>query len=117
MEVLGLLSEYDLRRPLTATGTNLLGLVKHLASVEVGCFAWAFDRLLGETLWWLVDDAEPNADMWATEDEPSQEIFGVYERARAHADTTIEDLPLDTGRGWSLGGSPARRRCTKCSCT
>jgi uncharacterized damage-inducible protein DinB len=89
------LSEYDLRRPLTATGTNLLGLVKHLASVEVGCFAWAFDRPLGETFWWLVDDAEPNADMWATEDEPSQEIFGVYERARAHADTTIEDLPLD----------------------
>ena len=89
------LSEYDLRRPLTATGTNLLGLVKHLASVEVGCFAWAFDRPLGETFWWLVDDADPNADMWATEDEPSQEIFGVYERARSHADTTIEDLPLD----------------------
>lgn len=58
------LSEYDLRRPLTPTGTNLLGLVKHLASVEVGCFAWAFDRPLGETLWWLeeYDDAEPNSD-------------------------------------------------------
>ena len=27
-------SEYDLRRPMTQTGTNLLGLVKHLASVE-----------------------------------------------------------------------------------
>ena len=25
------LSEYDIRRPLTPTGTNLLGLVKHLA--------------------------------------------------------------------------------------
>ena len=30
------LSEYDVRRPLTPTGTNLLGLVKHLASVEIG---------------------------------------------------------------------------------
>ena len=30
------LSEYDLRRPMTPTGTNLLGLVKHLASVQAG---------------------------------------------------------------------------------
>jgi hypothetical protein len=30
------LSEYDIRRPLVATGTNLLGLVKHQAGVEMG---------------------------------------------------------------------------------
>lgn len=30
------LSEYDARRPMTASGTNLLGLVKHVASVELG---------------------------------------------------------------------------------
>lgn len=30
------LSEYDVRRPLTPTGTNLLGLVKHLTADEVG---------------------------------------------------------------------------------
>ena len=28
------LSEYDIRRPMTPTGTNLLGLVKHLTYVE-----------------------------------------------------------------------------------
>jgi hypothetical protein len=28
------LSEYDIRRPMTPTGTNLLGLVKHLAVTE-----------------------------------------------------------------------------------
>ena len=28
------LSEYEMRRPMTPTGTNLLGLVKHLAGVE-----------------------------------------------------------------------------------
>jgi hypothetical protein len=28
------LTEYDMRRPMTQTGTNLLGLVKHLAGVE-----------------------------------------------------------------------------------
>ena len=30
------LSEYDARRPMVPTGTNLLGLVKHVASVEAG---------------------------------------------------------------------------------
>lgn len=30
------LSEYDIRRPLTATGTNLLGLVKHTATWKQG---------------------------------------------------------------------------------
>ena len=29
-----------------------------------------------------------------SEDEPSQPPFNVYERTRAHADATIEDLPL-----------------------
>jgi hypothetical protein len=30
------LSEHDARRPMVPTGTNLLGLVKHVASVEAG---------------------------------------------------------------------------------
>ena len=38
------LSEYDVRRPMTPTGTNLLGLVKHLASVELGYFGDTFGR-------------------------------------------------------------------------
>lgn len=38
------LSEYDARRPLTATGTNMLGVVKHLALVELGYFGEVFGR-------------------------------------------------------------------------
>ncbi|NUV38591.1 DUF664 domain-containing protein, partial [Streptomyces sp. KAI-27] len=38
------LSEYDARRPLTPTGTNLLGLVKHLSGVELGYFGDTFGR-------------------------------------------------------------------------
>ena len=41
------LSEYDARRPMTPTGTNLLGLVKHLASVELGYFGDTFGRPTG----------------------------------------------------------------------
>ena len=89
------LSEYDIRRPMVPTGTNLLGLVKHVASVAAGYFGDTFDRPFGEPFPWLADDAEPNADMWATEEESREQIVGLYRRAWAHADATIEALPLD----------------------
>jgi hypothetical protein len=90
------LSEYDVRRPLVPTGTNLLGLVKHLASVEFGYFGDCFGRPHGETLPWSSDAAEPNADMWATADESRDDIVALYRRAAKHADATIEALDLDT---------------------
>ena len=89
------LSEYDIRRPLTPTGTNLLGLVKHVASVELGYFGEVFGRPSGEPLPWFAADAEPNADMWATADESREQIVQLYKRSWAHADATIAALPLD----------------------
>jgi uncharacterized damage-inducible protein DinB len=89
------LSEYDIRRPLTPTGTNLLGLVKHVAGVELGYFGETFGRPAEEPYPWLDDDAEPNADMWATADESREEIVELYRRVQAHADATIDALELD----------------------
>lgn len=89
------LGEYDVRRPLTPTGTNLLGLVKHVASVEAGYFGATFGRPFPEPLPWLDDDAEPNADMWATADESRDEIVSFYRRVWRHSDETIERLGLD----------------------
>ncbi|WP_406317999.1 DinB family protein [Streptosporangium sp. NBC_01639] len=89
------LSEYDIRRPLTPTGTNLLGLVKHVASTEFGYFGETFARPSAEPLPWFEDGAEPNADMWATAEESREEIIGLYHRAWAHADATIEALAPD----------------------
>src|ERR1043165_2369702 len=77
------LSEYDIRRPLVPTGTNLLGLVKHVASVEFGYFGDCFGRPYEERLPWLEDDAEPNADMWAAPGETREQIKGLYRGARA----------------------------------
>ena len=88
------LSEYDVRRPLTPTGTNLLGLVKHVASVELGYFGDTFGRPSGELLPWFEDDAELNADMWATADESREEIVGLYHRSWKHAEATFAALPL-----------------------
>jgi uncharacterized damage-inducible protein DinB len=89
------LSEYDIRRPMVPTGTNLLGLVKHVASVELGYFGETFGRASTEVLPWFEDGAEPNADMWATAAESRDEIMGLYRRVWAHSDATIAALPLD----------------------
>ena len=89
------LSEYNVRRPVTPTGTNLLGLVKHVASVEAGYFGDTFGRRFDEPLPWLDADAEPNADMWATAEETREQIVELYHRVWAHSDATIEALDLD----------------------
>ncbi|MFE5842228.1 DinB family protein [Streptomyces niveus] len=94
------LSEYDVRRPLTPTGTNLLGLVKHTAGVEIGYFGEVFGRPffeVGRVPGWYGDDAEPNADMWATVEESREEIVGLYQRVWAHSDRTIDELTLGAG--------------------
>ena len=89
------LSEYDVRRPLVPTGTNLLGLIKHVASVEAGYFGATFGRPFPEPLPWMDKGAEPNADMWATAEESREQIAGLYQRVWAHSDATIEVLPLE----------------------
>ena len=38
------LGEYDVRRPMTPTGTNLLGLVKHQATTHISYFCKPFGR-------------------------------------------------------------------------
>lgn len=89
-------SEYDARRPLTPTATNLLGLVKHLASTEQGYFGDCLGRSFGEKLPWLDQlDDDPNADMFATADESREDILSLYARVTEFADTVITELPLD----------------------
>ena len=105
------LSEYDIRRPLVPTATNLLGLVKHVASVAAGYFGDCFGRPFGEPMPWLEDGAEDNADMWATAQESREQIVGLYRRAWAHAAATIEALPLDAV-GEVPWWPPERRRPT-----
>ncbi|HLN66682.1 MAG TPA: DinB family protein [Streptosporangiaceae bacterium] len=87
------LSEYDIRRPLVPTGTNLLGLVKHVTGVETGYFGDTFGRPVADAPPW--DESDPMSDMAATPAESREFITGRYRRAWAHSDATIEALPLD----------------------
>ncbi len=80
------LSEYDAHRPTTATGTNLLGIVKHVASVEAGYLGDCFERPFDQEFPWFAADAEPNADMWATADESLDEHRGSVPTGRCAFD-------------------------------
>lgn len=90
------LSEYDVRRPMTPTGTNLLGIVKHVASVEAGYLGETFGRPYPREMPWYEDDAPPNADMWATADESREFIIELYLDVQQHSNATIGALDLDT---------------------
>jgi hypothetical protein len=89
------LSEYDIRRPLTATGTNLLGLVKHCAIAESRYFGEVFGRPFPEPLPRWDDEAADEAAFWATEHETRDEIVGLYRRVWEHSDATINALAID----------------------
>ena len=89
------LTEYDVRRPLTSTGTNLLGLVKHLSTSA----AWYFGDVFGRPFpgrWPRWDDPAGHLDqMWVRADESREEIVDRYRRAWVLSDATIDALDID----------------------
>lgn len=98
------LGERDARWPMTPTGTNVLGVVKHVASVEVGYLGEVMGRPFPEPMPWF--DDEHDADLWATEQETIGSVRAFAERAWAHADATVSELDLHA-RGfvpwWLIG--------------
>ncbi|YCK37118.1 DinB family protein [Actinomadura sp. ATCC 39365] len=90
------LGEEQVRRPMTPSGTSLLGIVKHLAAVEYGWFCSTFGRE-SEPLWFAPED-----DFAIGERETTEQIVAFYGRARAAADKVISELPLDEpGTSWA----------------
>lgn len=87
--------EYALRHPMTPTGTNLLGVVKHLIGIEAGYLGRCLDRPFEMPLPWIDDQSGPgNGDMWATAEEASDYILDLYRRACAHSDAVLGDVGL-----------------------
>ena len=94
------LGERDLRLPRTPTGTNLLGIVRHVANVEIDYFGPTFGQewphpdhplRVGDE----AADADPQADWWVPADIPATEVVDFYREVWAFSDATIADLPLD----------------------
>ena len=91
-KVIGLDDE-QLRRPMTPSGTNLLGLVKHLAAVEYAWFCQTFGRET-EPLPFVDDD--PDADLRVEPHETTSDIVEFYGRACAAVDKVINETDLET---------------------
>ncbi|MEU5060594.1 MULTISPECIES: DinB family protein [Streptomyces] len=91
------LDEEQVRRPMSPSGNSLLGLVKHLASVEYGWFCETFGRPV-EPLWF---DPETDEDLRVDPEESTESITAFYGRARAAADAVIAEVGLEeTGTSW-----------------
>ncbi|WKU06982.1 DinB family protein [Micromonospora sp. HUAS LYJ1] len=92
------LDEREARRPRTATGNNLLGLLKHCLNVEAGYFGPTFGREFpspGELVPEHLYDEDPQADWYARADETKGGLIDLYRRVGEFADQTIAELPLD----------------------
>ncbi len=96
------LSDADIRRPMTRSGTNLLGLVKHITGGETNYLGASFGRPATDVRlpWWEPENAQntmdTGGDMYAAVGESTEYIVDLYQRACAHADETIAELELDT---------------------
>lgn len=98
------LAEADRRRPMTPTGTNLIGLVKHMTWIEGWYLCEFFGRHRPHLAWeWEADaDWGHHSHMYAKPEETTEELIAAYRAATAAADRTIEELDLDaTGQHWS----------------
>jgi uncharacterized damage-inducible protein DinB len=92
------LDDEQLRRPMTPTGTNLLGLVQHLAAVEYGWFCEPFGYDV-EPLPFGVDDEA--AEFRVAPELSAAEVLAFYDRARTAADAVIDATDLDVlGAAW-----------------
>src|SRR3712207_7847843 len=67
------LDDLAVRRPMTPTGTNLLGLVKHVAYVQLGYFGEVFGRPSGRPYPWDAEGAQEGVDLWAAPDESRED--------------------------------------------
>jgi uncharacterized damage-inducible protein DinB len=93
------LSDKQVRKPMTASGTNLVGLVKHLATVEYGWFCETFGRPSEAPPF---DPDDPDFDMRAAPGETTAEIVEFFGKARTAADRAIEEIGLEeTGTSWA----------------
>jgi hypothetical protein len=90
------LSEYDVRRPMTPTGTNLLGLVKHNAVWDSRYFGEVFGRPFAGPLPQWDDQSARGTDHWASADETREGVVWLYQRVWAHTDATIAALAIDS---------------------
>ena len=108
------LGDYDLTRPLVPSGTNILGLIQHLACVELGYFVECLGQTVEHPRFIALNESDdPEYDMWVPADVPSADILDFYRSAIDSANRNIAALPLDapaTVPWWAAGETEHHHR-------
>ncbi|NQD39552.1 DinB family protein [Glutamicibacter halophytocola] len=83
------------RKPLTPTGTHILGVVHHLAITEYGYFAQCLGRTVDDPyIQELLDADDPQADFLPPAHFSASGIIELYRESTAFSDAGIRALPL-----------------------
>lgn len=92
------LSDEQLRRPMTKTSTNLIGIIKHLTGVTAHYLISSFGREREIYAWEEGDEPEFwfGGDMWATPDESPADLIAAYRRACEASLVALDAMDLDT---------------------
>lgn len=89
------LDEYQMRLPRTATGTSLLGLVRHCLSVEYGYLVTCMGRTSSLVLPVVDYGSDPNGDFVVAEGETTDGLLQLYRDVGAEVDRSIKEVALD----------------------
>src|SRR5262249_10886441 len=87
------LDDEPLRRPMTASGLSLLGLVKHLAETEHGWFLKIYAGLPEPDLY--ATDNDPDAEFHVDPDETADALVRQYRRTCERARAVVDGGGLD----------------------
>jgi len=91
----------EARRPVVASGTSMLGLVKHLAYVE----RWWFDDFFaGNTVDYPWSEEDPDADFRTEEGETVADVISLYTEAVVRSNELVAEAHMDDLSVGSRGG-------------
>lgn len=91
----------EARRPVVASGTSMLGLVKHLAYVE----RWWFDDFFaGSAVDYPWSEEDPDADFRTEEGETVADVISLYTEAVARSNELVAEAHMDDLSVGSRGG-------------
>ncbi|TLK54308.1 DinB family protein [Glutamicibacter sp. V16R2B1] len=90
------LDEAQLRRPMVPSGTNVLGVINHLAVMEFGYFSYCLKRPVDSPRAVQAFTSEdPMADFVVEADTGAADVLQFYRQAIDAASTAFEELELD----------------------
>ncbi|PQZ97369.1 hypothetical protein CQ017_14040 [Arthrobacter sp. MYb224] len=91
------LSEELARRPMTDTGTHMLGVIYHLAITEYGYFGECLGRVPNDRhVLQLLQSDDPQIDFLPPASFSVEDVLALYRKSIAFAEQTLDELNLES---------------------